>query len=329
MIFAATHQQVLRGAKTQTRRLLRPYPRRLPARPAPRIGGQQPAPPKWPGKHHHDGQAWRACPVTVGRSYAVQPGRGQHALARIQVTDTRVEPLGHITPADAQREGFRTTTAFKRTWIHLHDAGWLDQAEALLDFTLPVGDEQLAALDPGEARVIRRQLADLEQAGSVEHTGGGWLPLSNALDQAILHRFNTRWAHKPVWVITFQLEHDTVRWLRAGMGREGSDRDTGDYTRSPGDALDQDAPPVDDAVLAQYAARASFVSEQRRAAQLAETQAAREVLELHERLRALETRPAGADVTRELRLIRRRIEQAEKRAARGPSAQVAVRRDAV
>lgn len=330
MIFAATHKQVLAGRKTQTRRLLRPYPGTLPARRPPKYGKAAPAPAKWPRAFKAFDQVWCECTVQPGRSYAVQPGRGKHALARIVVTDVRAELVGEITFDDARREGFRTTADFKRTWLELHDARWYERTRVILDEVLPLLATELdqveAQLDGQRARsLLRRHLNHLNQltrAGAVQvdpddeyQPPEAWHPVTGALDVAVQHRFETRHAHRPVWVITFELEHDGERLLRAGPGIEGMDE--GDYTRSPSEAMPGELPPVDAATLARFSADGEFTSRMRRAHTVAEKQEARGVLELHERLRELEARPAGADVTRELRAIRQRIEQAEKRVNRG------------
>ena len=328
----ANHLAVAAGRVTQLRRLLQPYPSRLPDRAAPVIGKGQPAPARWPRAHRHGDRVWRPCPVEVGDTVTVQPPRREQlpegqAPARVTITDVQVCPAGEISFDDAQAEGHRAPIDLKRSWIHRHDQRWLDQVDALLGFTLPITEQQLEALDQVEQRTLRRQLADLERAEAVDLTGDAWLPVSGALDAAILHRFATRHAHRPVWVIRFELEHDREdRWLREGAGIEGMV--DGDYTRTPGEAMRDEPPAVDAATLARFSADAEFVSHMRRAANLADVQAAREVLALHERLRELETRPAGGDVTRELRAIRRRLEQAEKRSNRGPGATVRVRRDA-
>lgn len=47
-----------------------------------------------------------ACRYAPGRDYAVQPGRGKKAVARIKVTEVRRERWRDITEADAGREGF-------------------------------------------------------------------------------------------------------------------------------------------------------------------------------------------------------------------------------
>lgn len=68
----------------------------------------------------------KPCRYQAGHSYAVQPGRGKEAIARLRVLDVHDELAGDITFADARREGFRTTLEFKAAWVSLYDKAWLD-----------------------------------------------------------------------------------------------------------------------------------------------------------------------------------------------------------
>ncbi len=86
MIFQHTWEQVLAGTKTQTRRLAK--------------GALPP---------------WR-----VGRSYAVQPGRGKHAVGRILVTAVRREALGRLSARDVRAEGYASRAEFETTWAEMH-----------------------------------------------------------------------------------------------------------------------------------------------------------------------------------------------------------------
>lgn len=56
----------------------------------------------------------------IGRDYAVQPGRGKHAVARILVTSRREEFLGDIVYREARREGFQDIDAFHDYWCQLY-----------------------------------------------------------------------------------------------------------------------------------------------------------------------------------------------------------------
>lgn len=117
MIFQHTWQKVLDGTKTQTRRLRKP------------------------------GQYWatnsddtyihtavlrdkftdnRAIVYAVGKTYAVQPGRGKCAVARIKLLEIRRVDVRKMTSADVIAEGFSSQDEFIRTWAAMHDKS-LDQ----------------------------------------------------------------------------------------------------------------------------------------------------------------------------------------------------------
>ena len=83
VIFQHTYELVLSGRKTQTRRV---------------------RPPR----------------VSVGRSYAVQPGRGKKSVGRITVTGIRQERLGAISENDARAEGYANRDAFFESWRRIH-----------------------------------------------------------------------------------------------------------------------------------------------------------------------------------------------------------------
>ena len=46
------------------------------------------------------------CRYKVGKTYAVQPGRGKHQVARIEILEVRRESWGAISEPDAIAEGF-------------------------------------------------------------------------------------------------------------------------------------------------------------------------------------------------------------------------------
>lgn len=124
------------------------------------------------------------CRYREGKSYAVQPGRGQSATCRIHVTAVRQEIVGEIAFADARAEGFPTTDDFKTYWVSVHDRAWLEHEKAMLDE---------AELDDGV--VLDRDL---------------WLARRS------LDMFERRHARRPVWVITFTLHaEEEVRFLGA------------------------------------------------------------------------------------------------------------------
>ena len=123
MIFRHTWQKVLAGQKTQTRRLARDFDRLWTVEQE----GKTPQKVLWRG----DRVKWR-----TGRSYAVQPGRGQQAVARIRLLDIRYELLGHISEDEARAEGFASLTDFQNVWRKMH--GHYDRAQPVwvLEFRL-------------------------------------------------------------------------------------------------------------------------------------------------------------------------------------------------
>lgn len=68
------------------------------------------------------------CRYRPGRTYAIQPGRGQPSNGnRIEITDVTSQMVGQITYQDARAEGFRTRADFADYWMRLHDQAWRDQ----------------------------------------------------------------------------------------------------------------------------------------------------------------------------------------------------------
>lgn len=57
----------------------------------------------------------------VGKTYAVQPGRRQKAVARIRILGIRREDVRDISDADVQAEGFESWMSFMLTWTKMHD----------------------------------------------------------------------------------------------------------------------------------------------------------------------------------------------------------------
>jgi hypothetical protein len=106
--------KVLAGKKTQTRRPLRPHCFRYQA----------------------------------GRSYAVTPGRGKRAVARILVLDVHEERLGDITLAGARAEGFKSTLEFKLYWDGLSRGLDIDSPVQVITFEL----DDAIELDDAPAR---------------------------------------------------------------------------------------------------------------------------------------------------------------------------------
>ncbi len=61
-----------------------------------------------------------ACRYEVGKTYALQPGRGKKAVGRIRITGVRREHLGQMSHHKALREGFTGTGEFLRYWQMLY-----------------------------------------------------------------------------------------------------------------------------------------------------------------------------------------------------------------
>lgn len=133
MIFQHTIDKVLSGEKTQTRRILKPGDLDL----IKRVEG-------YPLKHLDDNTTIQQLPIEVantatitavdraqrrlwyvGQSIAVQPGRGQKAVGRIEITAIRREDVRQISEADAIAEGFHDPSDFWYTWLEMHDKSWL------------------------------------------------------------------------------------------------------------------------------------------------------------------------------------------------------------
>lgn len=102
MIFQHTINKVLAGEKSQTRRLVKP--------------GETLAGDGSEVRHGFGRLKW-----AVGRTYAVQPGRGQSGIARIRLTAIRREDVRDIAFPDVRAEGFRNLNEFLETWVTMHD----------------------------------------------------------------------------------------------------------------------------------------------------------------------------------------------------------------
>ena len=72
----------------------------------------------------------------VGRTYAVQPGRGKPAVGRIRVTAVRTEWLGEITLHGCRHEGFRDRGEFADYWSKLHGTFDAEEEVAVIEFEL-------------------------------------------------------------------------------------------------------------------------------------------------------------------------------------------------
>lgn len=113
MIFQHTHQAVLSGRKTQTRRVWTRDDRLdLVTNPLLRI---------WqPFRGQHVLTNAGRLKYATGNTYAVQPGRGKRAVGRIRVTGLRIEGLQSITEAGARAEGVNSVEEFRTLWDKIH-----------------------------------------------------------------------------------------------------------------------------------------------------------------------------------------------------------------
>lgn len=111
MIFQHTLPLILDAQKTQTRRVISTHEAAIRGR-YNRIVAVV----------HRGRVKWR-----VGGTYAVQPGRGEAQVARIQLTKINSEQVTRISTADARAEGFAGRREFLNVWKAIHG----DEAEML------------------------------------------------------------------------------------------------------------------------------------------------------------------------------------------------------
>jgi hypothetical protein len=60
------------------------------------------------------------CTYRVGKTYAIQPGRGKHAVGRLLVTSVTLVPFMPMPEEDAHAEGFEHTDAFYERWESMY-----------------------------------------------------------------------------------------------------------------------------------------------------------------------------------------------------------------
>jgi hypothetical protein len=107
--------KILAGEKTQTRRVVKPVFERWPIE---HVGLRPISSVRRNGRY-----LWR-----VGRVYAVQPGRGKHAVARIRITAIRYcARAGDISEADARAEGFESVAQFREVYAKINGAAALER----------------------------------------------------------------------------------------------------------------------------------------------------------------------------------------------------------
>lgn len=60
------------------------------------------------------------CAYEVGGRYAIQPGRGRHAIGHLVIDDVAQVRLGHITHDTAVAEGFADVRDFMHAWEQIN-----------------------------------------------------------------------------------------------------------------------------------------------------------------------------------------------------------------
>lgn len=140
----------------------------------------------------------------------------------VTITDFHRETLGSIDDASVRAEGHKTIDQFKTSWISRHDRAWAQLAP-----------DRVAWLHApyGRPRADRR-LERLEE-----------------IIAGPLARFDTRWAHREVWAITFAPNTDEDFRALADFGH-GDDRG---YASTPAQAIPDEQQAVSDKWLERFA----------------------------------------------------------------------------
>lgn len=89
----------------------------------------------------------------VGKTYAVQPGRGKQQIARIRLTRIRSENVTRISTSDAIAEGFQSRQDFLKTWLQIHGSGGFDRRVWVLEFELTAIRVDMPVLEPHKASI--------------------------------------------------------------------------------------------------------------------------------------------------------------------------------
>lgn len=120
MIFQHTLDAVLGQTKTQTRRVVQNHEYAVRTR-YNRIQAVT----------SHGRVKWR-----VGKTYAVQPGRGKAQVGRILLERINRQHVTRISRQDALAEGFNSRQEFLRTWQHIHGTESVNVRVWVLTFRL-------------------------------------------------------------------------------------------------------------------------------------------------------------------------------------------------
>jgi hypothetical protein len=89
-----------------------------------------------PVKYNESGKAL-PCKYQVGKTYAIQPGRGKKAMGRLQVKSIGLPaPALGLTEAEAWREGFESVGHFNAFLVGLYGNGCLRKQYRRIEFEL-------------------------------------------------------------------------------------------------------------------------------------------------------------------------------------------------
>jgi hypothetical protein len=120
MIFQYTVKQVLSGDKTKTSRLINPHDAAVMGRDG-----------KIEVVLNNGRDKYR-----VGKTYAVQPGRGKPAVGRIRLLGIERRVISDTNKSEAKQEGFASRQEFFAQWDEIHGEGKRDADVWMLEFAL-------------------------------------------------------------------------------------------------------------------------------------------------------------------------------------------------
>ena len=76
------------------------------------------------------------CRYEVGKTYAIQPGRGKKAVGRMLVLSVKRQKLGRLPMSEARAEGFINSHLFVSRWIDLYGKYDTSQTVDRIEFEL-------------------------------------------------------------------------------------------------------------------------------------------------------------------------------------------------